>query len=58
MHQPSLKLSILFVTYNLDKFDRNSAVTWFAAFAVAKCDDAHHKHLQIIGVDLNYIDSS
>ena len=57
-HQPILKHSILFVTCNLDKFDQNLAVTLFAAFAAAKCDDAHHKHLQIIGVDLNYISSS
>ena len=56
--RPSLNHSILFVTFNLDKFDRNSAVTSFAAFAAAKCDTTHHKHLQIIGVDLNYIDSS
>ena len=58
LHLPSLKHSILCVTSNLDKFDWNSAVTLFAAFAAAKCDGTHHKHLQIIGVDLNYIDSS
>ena len=58
MRWPSLNHSILFMTFNLDKFDWNSAVTSFTAFAAAKCDDAHHKHLQIIGVNLNYIDSS
>ena len=58
LHLPSLKHSILSVAFNLDKFDRNSAVTSFAAFAAAKCDDAHHKHLQVIGVDLNYINCS
>ena len=57
-HQPSIKHSILFVTFNLDKFEWNPPVTSLAAFTVAKCDRAHHKHLQIIGVNLNYIASS
>ena len=58
MCQPSLKHSILFLTFNLDKFEWNLAVTSLAAFTAAKCDGTHHKHLQIIGVNLNYINSS
>ena len=46
------------MTFNLDNFEWNPPVTSLAAFTAVKCEGAHHKHLQIIGVHLNYIDSS
>ena len=57
-HQPSLKHSILLMAFNLDKFEWSPPVTSLAVFTRVKCDVAHHKHLQIIGVNLNYIDST